>query len=105
MPVIETSLFSVIRRFPYLKKAAKRFFMESEPFRTMCEDFQRCSEALRHWEQSTSEEAPVRRKEYSLLLRDLEREILENFPVLGLKAVNDDKSPDIFEEGDTNALF
>ena len=80
MPVIETTLFSVIRRFPDLKKAAKRLFMESEPFRTMCEDFQRCSEALRHWEQSTSEEAPVRRKEYSLLLRDLEREILENLP-------------------------
>jgi hypothetical protein len=80
MPVIETSLFYVIRRFPDLKKVAKRRFMESEPFRTMCEDFQRCSEALRHWEQSTSEEAPVRRKEYSLLLRDLEREILENFP-------------------------
>jgi|APSaa5957512622_1039677.scaffolds.fasta_scaffold43243_2 hypothetical protein len=80
MPVIETSLFSVIRRFPDLKKAAKRLFMESEPFRTMCEDFQRCSEALRHWEQSTSEEAPVRRKEYALLRRDLEREILENLP-------------------------
>jgi hypothetical protein len=80
MPVIETSLFSVIRRFPDLKKAAKRRFMESEPFRTMCKDFRRCSEALRHWEQSTAEEAPVRRKEYALLLRDLEREILENFP-------------------------
>jgi hypothetical protein len=80
MPVIETSLFSVIRRFPDLKKAAKRLFMKSGPFRTMCEDFQRCSEALRHWEQSTSEEAPVRKKEYTLLLRDLELEILENFP-------------------------
>jgi hypothetical protein len=85
-----------MRRFPDLKKAAKRLFMESEPFRAMCEDSQRCSQALRHWEQSTSEEAPVRRKEYSLLLRDLEREILENFPWLGLKAVNDDKSPDVF---------
>ena len=80
MPVIETNLFSVIRRFSYRKKAAKRLFMKSESFQTVCEDFQRCFEALRHWEQSTSEQAPVRRKEYSLLLRDLEREILENLP-------------------------
>ena len=80
MPVIETNLFSVIRRFSDHRKAAKRLFMKSEPFQTMCEDFQRCSEALEHWEQSTSEEAPVRRKEYSMLLRDLEREILENLP-------------------------
>jgi hypothetical protein len=43
----------------------------------MCEDYRQCAEALRHWNESASEEAPARRKEYAALLRDLEAEILQ----------------------------
>jgi hypothetical protein len=77
MPVIETSLFSVIKRFPDRKEAVKQLFAESEFFQTVCEDYRKCAEALRHWDQSASEEAPVRRKEYASLQKDLEAEILE----------------------------
>lgn len=78
MPVIQTSLFIVLKRFPDRKDTIKRLFRESESFQIMCEDHRRCAEALRHWNESASDEAPARREEYAALLRDLEAEILEN---------------------------
>jgi len=78
MPVIQTSLFSVMKRFPDHKDAVKKLFAESESFQTVCEDYRRCAEALRHWNRSTSEEAPARREEYEALLRGLEEEILQS---------------------------
>ena len=78
MPVIQTSVFSVVRRFPDRGDTVKRLFRESETFQSVCEDYRRCAAALRHWNESTSDEAPVRREEYAGLLQDLEAEILQN---------------------------
>ena len=78
MSVIQTSVFTVVKRFPDRKEAVKRLFRESDTFQTVCEDYRRCVEALRHWNQSASEEAPARREEYAALLRDLETEILQS---------------------------
>lgn len=77
MPVIQTSLFSVIKRFPDRKDIVKRLFKESENFKAVCEDYQECAKALHHWDRSDSEEASVRRAEYSALLQELEAEILQ----------------------------
>ena len=77
MSIIRTSLFVVMERFPRHKAAVRRLFKGNESFQTLCEDYRKCAEALRHWNQSSSKEAVVRRKEYSALLRDLEAEILE----------------------------
>jgi hypothetical protein len=78
MTVIETSVFSVLKRFPDSKDAVIRLFNESETFQTVCEDYRKCAEALRHWNQTASEEAPARREEYATLLQDLEAEILQS---------------------------
>ena len=78
MTVIHSNLFHVVKRFPDRKEAVKRLFRESDTFQTVCEDYRRCAEALRHWNQSASEEAPARREEYAALLRDLETEILQS---------------------------
>ena len=78
MPVIQTSVFPVLKRFPDRKDTVKQLFKENENFQSVCEDYRRCAEALRHWNESTSEEAPARREEYAALLRDLEAEILQN---------------------------
>ena len=78
MPVIQTSLFTVLKRFPDCGDTVIRLFNESESFQIMCEDYRRCAAALRHWNHSASEEAPARREEYAALLRDLEAEILQN---------------------------
>ena len=78
MPVIQTSVFTVVKRFPSRKDTVKQLFKENETFQSVCEDYRRCAEALHHWNQSASDEAPVRREEYAALLRDLEAEILQN---------------------------
>ena len=78
MPVIQTSVFTVVKRFPSRKDTVKQLFKENETFQSVCEDYRRCAEALHHWNQSASDEAPVRREEYAALLQDLEAEILQN---------------------------
>jgi hypothetical protein len=78
MTVIQTSVFPVLKRFPDRKDTVKQLFKENETFQSVCEDYRRCAEALRHWNESASEEAPVRREEYATLLRDLEAEILQS---------------------------
>ena len=50
-------------------------FKENEDFKMICDDYRLCSEALKGWNQSESEEAPARRKEYADLLQGLELEI------------------------------
>jgi hypothetical protein len=78
MPVITSSLFLIIKRFPEHKEAIRRLYRESENFKEACEDYQKCADALRHWEQSDSEDACERRNEYAAFLQDLEAEILQN---------------------------
>ena len=78
MPVIQTSVFTVVKRFPDRGDTVKQLFKESKTFQNVCEDYRRCAEALQHWNQSTSDEAPVRREEYAALLLDLEAEILQS---------------------------
>ena len=78
MTVIQKGLFPVMERFPSHKDTVKRLFRKSESFQAMCEDYTRCAEALRYWNQVESEEAPARREEYVTLLHDLEAEILQS---------------------------
>ncbi len=81
MSIIRTSLFAVMERFPRHKAAVRRLFKGNESFQTLCEDYRKCAEALRHWNQSAAEEAVVRREEYTALLRDLEAEIKDNLTI------------------------
>ena len=78
MPLIQSGIFSIVERFPDLRPKAIRLYKESEAFQTVCEDYLKCREALRHWNRSTSKEAPSMKEEYKALLRDLENEILLN---------------------------
>ena len=77
MSVIKSSLFHVIKRFPFRKKTIHSLLKSDDEFHTLCNDYQLCFEALTKWNHSTLEEAPVRRTEYEDLLRDLELEIAE----------------------------
>ena len=76
MAVIHSSLLYVFKRFPSRKDAICRFFRENEEFQTICDDYWRCLEAIKRWDQSQSEEAPARSREYADLLQELEMEIL-----------------------------
>jgi dsDNA-specific endonuclease/ATPase MutS2 len=78
MTAIQPSLYILFDRFPEQKETVKELFKNNESFRTLCEDYCRCSEALEHWNQSLDEDAVSRMREYEALLRDLEEEILQN---------------------------
>ena len=77
MTVIQPSLFSIVERFPERMKPIKALFKTSESFKTLCDDYRQCADALRHWKQSLNENAPARVREYEALLRELEAEILQ----------------------------
>ena len=77
MVVIESNLFCVVKRFPDHRDSILKFFRENHNFQVICDDYRRCSEALKRWNQSASEEAAARRKEYADILQELELEILQ----------------------------
>jgi len=78
MSVIQHSLFSAFERFPRRAGEIKTLVKNNESFKTLCEDYYRCAQALQHWKQSAEKSAPERRQEYQKLLRELEEEILQN---------------------------
>ena len=88
MKVIQTGLVYVLKRFPEHKDAVKLLFRESENFQTLCDDYRKCSKALQYWNQSDSEEASLRRDEYSNLLQGLDAEILQCLTTPNLQKSN-----------------
>jgi hypothetical protein len=77
MRAIHPSLFLVIKRFRDRRNAVQQKYRASESFRLICQNYQKCTEALDHWAKSEHEEAPDRRLEYSVLLKELEEEIIQ----------------------------
>ena len=76
-----SGLSLIMNRFPEEGQALRRLFQESLSFQSLCDDYRECLAALQHWQQSSSEEAPVWRDEYAHLLLELEQEVrqyLEN---------------------------
>jgi len=82
--VIQTGLFSVLKRFPEYKDTAIQLYRESDSFQTMCEDYRKCVKALNHWNQSEEDIATTRRNEYSAIIQELEEEILLKLTELNL---------------------
>jgi len=70
---------SVVERFPEKKEALKTLFESDQSFQSLCEEYEACLAALRYWRDSSLPEAPNFRNEFSLLLSELEEEILEHF--------------------------
>lgn len=70
-------LSHVFSRFPGEKAVILRLLQDSDPFRTLCRDYQECANALAYWKGTAAEEAPLRLKEYDELLKELEQEIVD----------------------------
>ncbi len=75
--VLKPAIFAVIKVFPDHEKSIKRLYKESELFQDLCESYQKCVEALKHWNASNLDEAPARREEYGTLLKEIEADILQ----------------------------
>ena len=78
MPVIQSNLSYVVKRYPDHRDNILQFFKENQNYQTICEDYRKCLEAHQHWNESGSKEASVRREEYATLLVELETEIIQN---------------------------
>jgi hypothetical protein len=60
------------------KKDILDLLMAKDPeFFTLCEDYDTCLNALKHWSESQAPEAETRVSEYRTLLRELQEEILQ----------------------------
>jgi hypothetical protein len=78
MAVIRPSIFTVIKRLPYRKDVIKHLYKEDNNFKTICEDYGKCLDACRYWDESGSKEACVRREEYAMLRGELETELIQS---------------------------
>jgi len=72
-----SSLDLIMARFPEHRETLERLYIKSESFESLCDDIRECLAALDTWSRSMQEEAPAYRREYSMLLDELERELLE----------------------------
>ncbi len=77
MKKIHADLFAVINRFPDQEDALKRLFLRSTDFQGICEDYRKCQDALLHLARSDNDDASASWKEYAMLLKELESEIIE----------------------------
>ena len=75
MTVIHPGLYLILQRFPDHKDVLRQMSRESESFKSICHNYQKCTEALNYWAKSTQPEAPDRHREYKMLLDELETEI------------------------------
>ena len=87
MAVIHSGLFLIMKRFPDRKDALLQMHRTSESFRSICENYQECLEALRYWAESEHETAVDRHREYASLLHELEEDVRQNLS-MGLEESN-----------------
>ena len=77
MYVVHESVFIVSRHFSAHSTIIQLLFQRSDAFRETCLDYHECNKALNYWSSLASREALLRQKEYSDLLKELEKEILQ----------------------------
>ena len=70
-------LRQVVERLPRFEPVLATAFEGSEAFRTLCEEYLLCAEAVERWRDSEAPAAANRSREYQETLVDLEREIEE----------------------------
>ena len=77
MSVIKSNIFRVVKRFPRRERSIKSLFRTSESFRTLCEDYCLCTQALERWKAADTEVSQARAAEYSALMEGLEAELIQ----------------------------
>ena len=65
----------ILKQFPEKSHTITHLMDEDPEFRGLCEDYDVCVKALRHWEKSKEPEAKTRVDEYRILVKELEGEI------------------------------
>jgi hypothetical protein len=74
--------YHIRKRFPDENDAIDLLMAHDPEFRTICEDYDACVNALRYWIESKEPEAELRIKEYRSLIEELEEEVAQAFSPL-----------------------
>jgi hypothetical protein len=83
MSMIHPGLFLIMQRFPSQRDRLRRLYLSSPSFQTICDDYQKCTEALEHWMRSGHDNASERSREYQELKQSLESEVEERIGAKG----------------------
>jgi uncharacterized protein YdcH (DUF465 family) len=67
----------IMERFPEKSDDLSVLMAENQDFLDLCEDYEVCINALRHWEKSKESVAEDRVNEYRIIARELEEEITQ----------------------------
>ena len=73
----QDSVARVISQFEDWKTRIEQSFRESDDFRSLCKDYAVCARALENWQASNAAAATERQQEYTELLAELGKEILD----------------------------
>jgi hypothetical protein len=77
---MNTKSIHIHKRFPEKTHVINRLMAEKPSFLALCEDYEICITALKHWAHSTEPDAKLRLEEYETLAQELENEIKQAFP-------------------------
>lgn len=67
----------IVERFPYASHTIKSLALRDPDFRSSCEDYGKCVEAISYWNHGSDHTSRVRVDEYRDLCQRIEAEILE----------------------------
>ena len=65
----------MINKYPELKNIIITILCQNDEFRSLCADYNTCAAAVTYWSNESSNISISRRREFSQLLSDLEKEI------------------------------
>ena len=80
MPNKKQFLKLIITRFPNHQNCIKELFEESESFRSLCEDYFDCRTVLDETIKNSSKSSDLR-KEYQVMLTEIENELIERITI------------------------
>ncbi len=69
--------YYILKRFPENALKLRYLILKNANFRSICEDYGICSEAIKYWDQSKKPSAKAKVEEYRYLCRELEKEVLQ----------------------------
>ena len=70
-------VLDIPKKFSKVRFIIEKLYKADDTFRNIYQDYQTYFNALQFWEQSSSDDAPALRREYSELVSELEKELTQ----------------------------
>ena len=67
----------ILKRYPKNALQIRYLILKNSNFRTICEDYGKCAEAIKYWDQCKKPNAKAKVEEYRYLCKELEKEVLQ----------------------------